>query len=441
LARTWLLYGGDSPLLSHRGHTVKNVLAIFYKIAIDNSKEFCYGLHVVTEDPDTTLGSEMENDTTATTNAITTRTKSEALAEELRKKILTEYAPGQLFPTEATMAAQAGVSVWTVRRALQRLADEGLIVRRQGRRVAAESAVRHRVSRSPTATKTVLLLPRGPAHFFHQETVEIQKALSRLGYNTACCEMPLDAVDCPAEIEKALRSHRADAAVVGPITRFYDLFRAPFDQVGMPVVFLRPHEHVPANYVAVDLGTGVYFALCHLRDIGCRNIRFFGAMCSDLIWERDEGVRRFVSEFYRGRSVEEYVVHAEGDLESGYAAASAEFKAGRIPDGILAQNDYCAMGIMMAARERGIRIPQDMAIIGIDDIPGARKTVPPLTTLRQPIESVAREVARIVHQCLSDPSQRMRDSFVLTPPLVLRASTIRYAALREAAALTKGGAA
>jgi len=76
-------------------------------------------------------------------------------------------------------------------------------------------------------------------------------------------------------------------------------------------------------------------------------------------------------------------VDAESSEDTGYAAAQELMRRKRPFDAVFAASDLIAMGAMRALTEAGTRIPQDVSVVGFDDIPGSRFTAPPLTTIRQ----------------------------------------------------------
>jgi LacI family transcriptional regulator len=97
----------------------------------------------------------------------------------------------------------------------------------------------------------------------------------------------------------------------------------------------------------------------------------------------------------------------EGDFHQpkGYAGGNALLSLGSPPTAIFASNDVMAMGVMDAARNRGLRIPDDISILGFDDIPQAQNVRPALTTVRQPMEKMGRVAAQMLLDLLSDPQK------------------------------------
>ena len=106
----------------------------------------------------------------------------------------------------------------------------------------------------------------------------------------------------------------------------------------------------------------------------------------------------------------------------GYAGASALLELDRPPTAIFASNDVMAMGAMDAVWRRGLRVPEDVSIVGFDDIPQAASVRPALTTVRQPLEQMGRVATQMLVDLLKHPDKAM-NRIELPTELIVRAST------------------
>jgi DNA-binding LacI/PurR family transcriptional regulator len=116
-----------------------------------------------------------------------------------------------------------------------------------------------------------------------------------------------------------------------------------------------------------------------------------------------------------------YTVTAGATMAAGARAFDSFPKAKRRPTAVLAMSDMAAIGVMGAAGAAGLRVPDDLSVVGYDDLPMAAWTNPPLTTVRQPIVEKGRVAARLL-------IQRLQGKVVTSPPplstsLVVRGST------------------
>lgn len=140
-------------------------------------------------------------------------------------------------------------------------------------------------------------------------------------------------------------------------------------------------EHLPL--VAADHLQGGRLVAEHLRTLGHRD-------CAVLTGPRglrsaDERVTGFLDLLPDSRV-------ADGDFseEVGYHRAAKLLAGRRPPTAIFASNDLSAFGVVDAARDRGLRVPEDLSVVGFDDVPLSRRLTPPLTTIRQPVADIGR---------------------------------------------------
>ena len=160
-----------------------------------------------------------------------------------------------------------------------------------------------------------------------------------------------------------------------------------------PFVVLDPRTSLPGDVAAVSAAhlAGSRAATEHLLMLGHERI---GAIAGPENWIASDG--RLVG--YRaalaaaGRLAPGELVRAGGEptVESGYEAASWLLDLAVPPTAIVAFNDKMAIGAYQAARKRGLRVPEDLSIVGFDDVELSRVAQPPLTTVRQPLEEMAR---------------------------------------------------
>ncbi len=118
---------------------------------------------------------------------------------------------------------------------------------------------------------------------------------------------------------------------------------------------------------------------------------------------------------------ESCVVRGDWSYKGGYAAMQQLLARCPQLTGLFSQNDRMAIGAMRALREAGRRIPDDMAIVGYDDIPPASYCFPPLTTVRQPMQEVGRLATRLLIQLVHDPQMERKET-LLKPRLIRRAT-------------------
>jgi LacI family transcriptional regulator len=116
-----------------------------------------------------------------------------------------------------------------------------------------------------------------------------------------------------------------------------------------------------------------------------------------------------------------YVQASDNDLAGGFNAALALLSLPRPPTAIYAANDKLALGLLKGASTRGVRVPEDLSVVGFDDIPMAAYAIPSLTTVRQPIEQMAKLAVETVLDLIGTSGADARRRIV-QPELIQRDS-------------------
>jgi LacI family transcriptional regulator len=204
-------------------------------------------------------------------------------------------------------------------------------------------------------------------------------------------------------------------------------FRENLPQLGIPVVFLSTKPRENLNVVEIDNRHGAYIATQHLLERGYQKI---GHIAGPLTWWAASERRRGWQDALGEAGVpfgDDQVVEGNWSAESGERGLQ-ELLA-KFPDveAVFACNDQMALGLMRAARSLGKRIPQDLAVVGFDDIPESAFYYPPLTTIRQGLYELG-HIAVQTFMKLRQPDQRDESmttahTVMLQPQIVIREST------------------
>ncbi len=188
----------------------------------------------------------------------------------------------------------------------------------------------------------------------------------------------------------------------------------------LPVVlFARPARPTPISYVDLHHDAGGVLAADHLVARGCQKIvTICGPLDVPAAQDRLTGFRETLTA--HGHT---YIPIAEGDFtqQSGEAAMTRLLSDHPDLDGVFAANDLMAHGAVLVLQKSNRRVPDDVAVVGFDDSPPALASRPRLTTVRQPVEDMAAEMARILLAHIEDPDQPPR-SVIFDPTLILRES-------------------
>ena len=199
-----------------------------------------------------------------------------------------------------------------------------------------------------------------------------------------------------------------------------DPFPRQLTEANVPsVLFGRPAEPLPISYVDIDHATAARIAADTLLARGCRSIATIsGSLDMPAGHDRLTAFRSAMAQ--RGYA---YIPSIEGNYtqESGEKAMERLLVEHPEVDGLFVANDLMAQGALMILRDHGKRVPTDVAVVGFDDSSAALASRPPLTTVRQPVEEMAAEMARLLLAQIDAPEHRTT-SVIFEPTLVERQS-------------------
>jgi DNA-binding LacI/PurR family transcriptional regulator len=191
-------------------------------------------------------------------------------------------------------------------------------------------------------------------------------------------------------------------------------------ELGVPLIAVASEARGPATQVTLDQYGGARAAVSHLLELGHRDIRHVAGPAGSM--DAEERLRG-----WRDRLIEAGIRPLEperGDWspESGFLRGRALIEAGA-PTAVFVANDQMAVGMLHAAHSAHLRVPEDLSVVGFDDIPEAAYFSPPLTTVRQDFSSLGRDAMVTVLAVLQD--EQGRPPAPREPQLVIRESTRR----------------
>lgn len=262
----------------------------------------------------------------------------------------------------------------------------------------------------------------------------VRETLSKRGYNLFICVSENSATEDIAAFE-SLVNHSVDGLIVATrANREGDEYLRGTIESGVPVVVIgRDFRNVSADFVAADNLRGGFEATKHLINLGHERIGFIGANI-----EGAKSLKRlqgYLNALKRHKiAVDEMLVAGRRDEISdvpgystekvGYEAMKRLLELKKRPTAIFARNDFTAIGAMSAVKEANLRIPEDVAIVGFDDIPMAIHTSPPLSTVRQPLREQGRLAAEMLLRRIENGGQIERQEKILKCELIIRGSSI-----------------
>jgi LacI family repressor for deo operon, udp, cdd, tsx, nupC, and nupG len=323
--------------------------------------------------------------------------------------------------TVKEIATIAGVSVATVSRAMQRpeLVSEPtrLRIHEVVRRLGYTPNALARNLRTARTRLVIALLPDIANPFFS----EVIRGIEQVAHETGYCVL-LGETQSSLVREQAYADMVAARQADGIITMSHRVPAIPMDG-RLPVV--NACEYVRdggISSVYIDNVAAAGAAVDYLVTLGHRDIAFIaGPAASPICVDREQGYRLALQ---RAALVYDPALTAVGDfsIEAGERAVERLLGQPRAFSAVFCSNDEMAIGAMRALVAHGLRVPEDVSVVGFDDIRFARYTSPSLTTIAQPKHDLGREAMTMLIELLNDPAVPPRKR-VLSADLVVRGST------------------
>ncbi|MET8528474.1 LacI family DNA-binding transcriptional regulator [Micromonospora sp. NPDC005172] len=328
-------------------------------------------------------------------------------------------------PTLEAVAARAGVSRATVSRVVNGSTTVAEPIREAVKRAVDELGyVPNLAARSLVTQRTdsiALVMPEAATRVFSDDQVfpGIIRGVSQ-ELEAADKQLVLMLAGSPAghqRVERYTTGRHVDGVLFASL-HGADPLPGTLARLGIPVVVSgRPLGDVPVPYVDVDHVGGVTAAVRHMIDSGRRRIATIAGP-QDMVAgiERLNGYREAVT----AAGLPELVAVGDFTRESGAAAMHQLLNDHPDLDGVFAASDLMAHAALRTLREAGRRVPQDVAVVGFDDIETAAYTEPPLTTVRQPIVELGRRMTRQLLRLSA--GETIEQAVMLDTELIIRGS-------------------
>jgi LacI family transcriptional regulator len=328
------------------------------------------------------------------------------------------------------LATKLGLSITTVSRALAGYGDVAEATRQRVLQAAEETgyvpdATARRLRKGSTDTIGFVIPTSGPRFsdpYFSELLAGIGNEAARHSFDLLVSTRPPDTVEEDAAYRRMVEGRLVDGLLVVR-TRVRDRRIAHLSQTSCPfVAFGRSDLEVDFAYVDEDGTQGFELVTQHLVDLGHRRLAFISAprnlmFCAYRKAGLDATLRR------NGLSLQpEYRIVSDLTQRGGFRAMNDLMDLPQPPTAVLACNDLMALGAISAAQKRGLVVGRDVTVTGFDDIPPAEHSHPPLTTVRQPIYDIGRQICDMLVRLIRGEELTKRH-VLLQPELIVRESS------------------
>lgn len=331
--------------------------------------------------------------------------------------------------TAKDVAALAGVSRSTVSRVLSDKASPfiGEKTNQRVREVAAQLGYSpDPIARALRGKRTHLLglIVREIADPFFAKFVAILSAQARdAAYHVVLGHARSDPGEA-LEMTGMLDTRHCDGVILlGDLKDDETTIQRIFEENSAIVALCRGRAPALIPTINCDNSRGTQMLLDLLHKLGHRRFAFVDAGWLGDVKERRETFTRYLSEQNLENSPERIQVETN-DAYGGYRAMRRLLDLSPRPTAVVAATDAMAIGVLKAASDAGSQVPDDLSIVGFDDIDMAHFVSPPLTTIRQPVEEMARQALRMILNLIDGqtiPKERMH--IRMMPELVVQQST------------------
>ncbi|WP_371572479.1 LacI family DNA-binding transcriptional regulator [Streptomyces sp. NBC_01314] len=325
----------------------------------------------------------------------------------------------------ADVAKRAGVTKQTVSNVVRRRSVVSPDTRARVEAAIAELGYTPNLVARSLATGTTMtvgfMVPTIVHPFYSEVVEEVETLLERHGYHLLLATTRGDGERARRHLA-SLSSRSVDALLVAGD---FDLSDGvpPLDDYGLPVVLcaweIDPPDTLPV--VTVDYEQAGYLAGRHLRELGHRRLMVIADLPAHRI--RVSGALRAFAEDSLDVREDSVFTALGATSESGYEAAMLALSAADRPTAVFASTDAIALGVMEAVRRHGLRVPEDVSVVGIDDIPQASHAHPPLTTVALPKRQMAQEATGLLLRGIAENRQVPPSLTLITPEVLVRASS------------------
>lgn len=332
--------------------------------------------------------------------------------------------------TITDIAKRLNLSVSTISRALNDKYD----IRQDTRELVLKTAKEMGYSPNPVARNLLercshligVIIPEFINAFFPEVIIGIQEVLKRENYQLLIMQSNEDP-SIEMDNIKTLECNMVDGIIISLTKETKDVtYLNKLIEEGFPVVlFNRTSKLLKASSVVLDDYRCAFFATEHLIHQGYKNIiHLMGPRHVNLSLNRRDG---FIDAL-RKHKMEirpDQVIECGFLIQDGENAAESIIKMGVLPDAILAANDPSAIGAIKVFKKHGIKIPDDIGIVGFTESPMATILDPPLTSVAQPTLEIGKTAARLILEQLKSKGSFIPQTIVLNGTLNIRESSTR----------------
>ncbi len=345
------------------------------------------------------------------------------IVESIKEKIASgELQPGDQISSQNELAQQYGVSLITVKKALTELIRDGVLFSRIGKGTfVAKPTPAVDFTQHPTIG---LVLSDLKNPYFSLILHSVEQKTSENGYNLLLSNSSQKIEKEESQIHR-FREMGVDGMIIASTSHVYRATETirKLREENFPFVMVSYIEDEDIYYVGTDHEQGAFMATEYLIQQGYKQIGYISGEAGNLLADlRLKGYRRALEQYDRSLR-QDFVFPLPmkfKDYDSGYQIGQQFLQLSERPDALFVYNDLSALGFEQALLDNGYKVPDDVAIVGFDDIEQGKYAPVPLTTIHQPTDEIGQMAVEKLMKLVAEQPVAIRT--ILKPKLVIRAS-------------------
>lgn len=272
-----------------------------------------------------------------------------------------------------------------------------------------------------------VIIPRTNSYFFSSVVESLEEELNKNGYNVVVTQSN-ESFEKECRNIEALLQIQVDGIIASMANETVDL--SPYNKIkekGVPLIFFdRGENDLEVDFIGIDDYESSQMIVKHLVDQGCKRIAHIGGFSRTRIYkERIKGYKDALKKYDLPQD-DSLLLEGELTIKDGREKMLELLSLDKIPDAIYAAGDYAALGALQIMQEKGIKVPEDIALVGFSNEPFTSLVSPPITTVNQHNYDIGKLAAKQFLMRVNDKKLKPKlNKIILQPELVERASSLK----------------
>ena len=281
--------------------------------------------------------------------------------------------------------------------------------------------------RNPKTETIGVIVPRLNSNFMSSVIAGIESVANSEGYNLIISQSS-EEVEKEIASAKTMFNNRIDGLLVSLAYDTEDISHFNiFHKKNIPLIFFdRVKDQQHYSNIVIDNKKAAYDATTHLIEQGCKNIAHVTAIPKQNVYkDRLDGYQQALAD-NKIKFNEKNIIISNLSMEAGSTAKEAIMQMKTLPDGVFVANDNCAVGCMLALKQAGVHIPEDIAFVGFNNDSVSKVIEPNLTTINYPGYEMGEVATRnLINHLNGEAVMNITSTIILRSEIIIRESSLK----------------